>query len=56
MGNENARTAIVSGLRMALVAQEEGRLLDIGDGWDDAASLERDDSRLSIALTNQSLV
>jgi hypothetical protein len=47
---EDARTVIAKGLQKALVAQEEGRLLDIGDGWDNAASLEFDDSRLSIAL------
>jgi hypothetical protein len=50
MAIEDARTVIVKGLRKALVAQEEGRLLDIGDGWDEAAALEFDDSRLSIAL------
>ncbi|MDR4470870.1 MAG: hypothetical protein MRJ68_21645 [Nitrospira sp.] len=47
---EDARAVIVKGLQKALVAQEEGRLLDIGDGWDDAASLDHDDSRLSVAL------
>ena len=50
MTNKDARAAVVTGLRTALVAQEESRLLNIGDGWDDAASLERDDFRLSVAL------
>lgn len=47
---EDARTAIIAGLLTALIAQEENRLLDIGEGWHDAASLEHD-SRLSIALS-----
>ena len=50
MKDENARDVVIRGLKAALVAHHEGRFFDIGDGWDDAASLDHDDSRISIAL------
>ncbi len=45
------RYAIVQGLRAAITAHRANRLFDIGEGWDDAASLARDDDRLSLALS-----
>jgi hypothetical protein len=50
MKNRIARDAVIQGLEAALIAHREGRVLDIHDGWDEAAALDRDDSRLSIAL------
>lgn len=48
--NETARDVIVRGLKAALVAHDEHRVHNIGDGRDEAAALEHDDARLSIAL------
>jgi hypothetical protein len=50
MSNEKARLALIRGLRQALAAHREHRLFDIAEGWDEAAAVEHDDSRLSIAL------
>jgi hypothetical protein len=47
---ENAQTAIVRGLQAAIAAHNEHRVFNIGDGWDEAAALEHDDARLSIAM------
>lgn len=54
MPDTDARNAIIHGLKAALLAHHEGRIFDIGDGWDQAALLNQttdyDDKRLSIAL------
>jgi len=47
---ETARAVIVRGLKAALAAHHEHRVFNIRDGWDEAAALEHDDPRLSIAL------
>jgi hypothetical protein len=36
----NAREVVVPGLKAALTAHREGRVFDIGNGWDEAASLD----------------
>ena len=46
----NAREVVVRGLKAALTAHREGRVFDIGHGWDEAASVDSDDSRISFAL------
>jgi hypothetical protein len=54
MTESKSRDLVIRGLRGALTAHREGRLLEIGDGWDDAAQLVHDeeehDDRMSIAL------
>lgn len=50
MDHLETRDAIIQGLRAAIAAHRENRLFDIGEGWDDAASLAREDDRLSLAL------
>lgn len=47
---QRARDTIVRGLKAALAAHHERRVLDIGDGWDDASAVDSHDSRVSIAL------
>lgn len=51
MKDQNDRDVVVRGLKAALAAHHEGRVFDIGDARDDAAAVDHDDSRISIALT-----
>ena len=46
----DARAVLARGLRNALAAHHEGRILEVDAGWDDAAAVDHDDYRISIAL------
>src|SRR4051812_27619184 len=48
---EDARYAIRRGIENALAAHQAGRLHEIAKGWRVAASFERQDPLLSLALT-----
>jgi hypothetical protein len=50
-GHDDARYAVIRGLRHAQSAHSEGRLSEIGSGWDTAASFDYSDPNLSIALS-----
>lgn len=42
---------VIDGLKAALEAHAQGRVFDIGDGWDAAAGAGHDDDRVSLALS-----